>query len=372
MDPNLEWKFLSIDPNYMISENGDIWSNHSNKILKQSKDVDWNYSKIKIGNKCYKTHRLVYESFYNHTLQPKEYIDHIDQKCENNHYTNLRIVTGSENNRNRRKYHVKRKVVYNHDSGFVDIGIFDGIDLSYLEVNSKGVIRRKDNHRVRAQSGTKYPYIAINTKERNFHARVHKIVAHSYHGKIPEDYVVDHLDSDPSNPESTNLEYTTQKENVIRAKGTPVYRINKETNEIIDSFPSISLAGEQIEKELGYYPGRKINRTHISAVCKGKRISAFNYIWKFKEVEKLPEKVQIVKELTEDEILIEKIKENGGKVDRYNKFTEEYIDSFDNVDIAAEALTEETGGKFRGCYIKRNCKGENKSAYGYIWKFNLD
>ena len=53
----------------------------------------------------------------------------------------------------------------------------------------------------------------------------------------------------------------------------PVFQINKNTNQIIREFPSLS----QITRDLGYSIG------NISQCCNGERKSAYGYIWRYKE-----------------------------------------------------------------------------------------
>ena len=53
----------------------------------------------------------------------------------------------------------------------------------------------------------------------------------------------------------------------------PLFQINKNTNQIIREFPSLS----QITRDLGYSIG------NISQCCNGERKSAYGYIWKYKE-----------------------------------------------------------------------------------------
>ena len=56
-----------------------------------------------------------------------------------------------------------------------------------------------------------------------------------------------------------------------------VLQLNKNTNEIINVFPSITAAAESIDK----------HRYHISEACNGKRKTAYGYKWKFKEENKV-------------------------------------------------------------------------------------
>ena len=46
---------------------------------------------------------------------------------------------------------------------------------------------------------------------------VHRLVAAAFIGKCPDGYVVNHLDGNPANNCASNLEYTTQRENIRHA-----------------------------------------------------------------------------------------------------------------------------------------------------------
>ena len=55
-------------------------------------------------------------------------------------------------------------------------------------------------------------------------------------------------------------------------KSKPILQIDKDTNEIIAEFPS----GAEVERILGF------NVSNINNVCKGKRKTAYGFIWKYK------------------------------------------------------------------------------------------
>ena len=86
-DGNLYWK--KINPHSKVKI-GDIAGNIDKK----------DRVSIKISNKLYKAHRLIF--LYHHGYLPKE-IDHIDRNPLNNNINNLREVTRQENCRNRTK-----------------------------------------------------------------------------------------------------------------------------------------------------------------------------------------------------------------------------------------------------------------------------
>lgn len=67
--------------------------------------------------------------------------------------------------------------------------------------------------------------------------------------------------------------YSQQEVNLVKS-GKKVAQCDKKTGKILNIFPSIGSAGRAINKP---------DITHISAVCLGKRQSAYSYKWKFIE-----------------------------------------------------------------------------------------
>lgn len=61
------------------------------------------YYQTKINDKNYKNHRIIFCMFNNVEMCDIDEIDHIDQNPGNNHSSNLRMATASENQRNRKK-----------------------------------------------------------------------------------------------------------------------------------------------------------------------------------------------------------------------------------------------------------------------------
>lgn len=102
---NLEMrKIKSLYFLYEISEDGRIIRNvKSKKQIKQIKNNRgyWMFSVMIKGQRHYLlTHRTVAECWLQNFNEELE-IDHIDKNVNNNHYSNLRCVTHSENNLNR-------------------------------------------------------------------------------------------------------------------------------------------------------------------------------------------------------------------------------------------------------------------------------
>lgn len=95
-----QWKSIPGYKNYMISEDGDVYSLPRKKILAQA--YNWaGYKVVTITNDSgfrapRKVHRLVYLAFIG-PLDPTKVVDHKDDNKLHNHYTNLQQITPSEN-----------------------------------------------------------------------------------------------------------------------------------------------------------------------------------------------------------------------------------------------------------------------------------
>ena len=88
---------------YLIYENGDIYSKYYNKLMSPQKNK-YNYLCLNLKNdegkcKSMRVHRLVALA-YIPNLENKREVDHIDQNKTNNHVSNLRWATRSENMQN--------------------------------------------------------------------------------------------------------------------------------------------------------------------------------------------------------------------------------------------------------------------------------
>ena len=127
-------------PNYLIYENGEVWSKKSNKILKPG--INRGYSHISLYNngkqKTAKIHRLVAEHYIPNP-DNKPQLDHIDQNKQNNNSSNLRWVTPRENCSNRttnnefigvRKFHNRYNTIIKVDGINKWLGTYDTQELA--------------------------------------------------------------------------------------------------------------------------------------------------------------------------------------------------------------------------------------------------
>ena len=83
---------------------------------------------------------------------------------------------------------------------------------------------------------------------------LHRFVYECIKGVIPENYVVDHIDSNKTNNSIHNLQILSSKENLQKANNKKVVAINLETEEekVYDSLTKAA-------KELKIYPGNVCN-----------------------------------------------------------------------------------------------------------------
>lgn len=92
--------------NYILYEDGQIFSKYKNKFIKPEKDTSTGYMRIRLWRNKKKTkfyiHRLIAEHFIpNDDPDTKTIVDHIDRNKENNDIDNLRWVDFKDSNLNR-------------------------------------------------------------------------------------------------------------------------------------------------------------------------------------------------------------------------------------------------------------------------------
>lgn len=85
--------------NYLLLEDGSIINNRTGRELKHQKNQK-GYSQIQLSNKSivknFRIHQLVYTHYIGNIKKGFE-INHIDGNKNNNHYSNLELVTRKEN-----------------------------------------------------------------------------------------------------------------------------------------------------------------------------------------------------------------------------------------------------------------------------------
>lgn len=115
---------------------------------------------------------------------------------------------------------------------------------------------------------------------------VHRLVWITFNGQIPEGYEVNHINEVKSNNRLENLNLMTHKENTNWGTGIErraKKRINGKCSKVVlqfdlnDNFIKEYQSAHQVERELGFA------NSNIIKCCNGKRKTAYNYKWKYKE-----------------------------------------------------------------------------------------
>jgi hypothetical protein len=107
----MSWQSCVVDDDYQIYDEYpyQIRRKSNKKIIKECIDSH-GYVHCKLNNKIYYKHRIVALQFIPNP-ENKEQIDHIDQNKINNHISNLRWCSRSENNKNRGGQKCKKFVI---------------------------------------------------------------------------------------------------------------------------------------------------------------------------------------------------------------------------------------------------------------------
>lgn len=329
--PNEIWKDIDgYENRYKISDMGRIYSILTSRLL-TLRINSGGYKTTNLTNKNGKqiqklVHRLVAHNFIGN-IPKKKVVDHIDRNKLNNNTTNLRIVTTSENSKNRefksryiiqqfdlngkllheyskmsdilKKYNTiksnniycclreRSKTSYNYmwkyknknnesetikDTNFKQIGIIGEHDFSNYKINKVGqVINIKTDHLLKHYIHTQYDSISLLTNKKMYRKKIHRLLAHVFIPKGNNEYnVVNHIDENKLNNNLNNLEWTTNKLNIQHSCAKKVKQIDKKTNKMIKIYNSVNDAYRALSKPYGY---------HIRFVCNKKRKSAFGYKW---------------------------------------------------------------------------------------------
>ena len=337
----------NIETNYSVDEEGQVYNDKLNRILKGTMQRnEYRSVQLTINNKprTFTVHRLVAEAFIpNPDNLPM--VDHIDQDKTNNKVSNLRWVDNTENQRNRK--HDNSGVIARYDPKILDQGEWKSISVNeFVKVNKDGIfINTKTGNYLKGSERNGYIRIYTN----NQHYSAHKLVWETFNGPIPENMVIDHIDGNRSNNRLENLRLVSQSDNMYNAqrnghKGQiPISQYDLQGN-FIAKYDSIQQAVDAVGGNHG-----AINQA-------AKRMgSSAGFLW--------------IKD--DQDITIEDVLANyqGKKVKSSYKSVSQY-DENNNLIATYNSLAE--AGKAVGTYgttIKR-AMDANRLCKGYYWKEN--
>ena len=161
---------------------------------------------------------------------------------------------------------------------YVSLGKIDDYDFSKYYINKEGIIVNTNfkNRKITPfmHDGYLSVHLCRNNKQKVY--QLHRLIAKVYlengefyfnNGK----YVVNHINKKLDNTIS-NLEWTTQKENVIHGRGKKVAKIDIKTDAILETYITVAEAAKSLNKTTS---------GNISQVCNGKLKKAYGFKWKF-------------------------------------------------------------------------------------------
>jgi hypothetical protein len=157
-------------------------------------------------------------------------------------------------------------------SDYTPIGKIGELDFPDFWIKNDGskIVNKKANKEIAYTAADGYKrYTLVSKTKINKQLFLHKIINQIFLGGDYDD-VVGHLDGDNLNNDFANLKITSQQEAGAKATGVRVNQINKDTNQVIRTFNSISDA----VRSLG-----KTDRKGIRKVCDRKQNTAYGFKW---------------------------------------------------------------------------------------------
>ncbi len=344
-----EWRIIPIPGNdiYQASYLGQIRNKNTKRILKKP-ITEGGYEKVCLylenGRKLHLVHRLIAFAFIPNPNNFPE-VNHKDRNKTNNRVENLEWVTRSMNMKHcveTGKNHYKR-AVWRRDPKR-EVTIFDSIteaakltgcnagsisnclsgktktaggfewgyvkekikearkDIAFREIkdypryqiyNNGQIYTKKRNHYLKSSIIKGYYSIDLyNNNRRKFHY-VHILVARHFCENPGNKPIVNHIDGDKLNNHYTNLEWTTQLENVRHAHSLGlnkkvskrVYQYAKEDKDkrvVLRTFNNMRQVAESVKfKSKGTIFSIM---TYISMACTGVQNTAYGYRWGYEEI----------------------------------------------------------------------------------------
>ncbi len=245
----------NIETDYNIDEDGNIFSNKTNKFLKGSiYNTGYKMVRLTIGKvkKSYAIHRLVAEAFLQNPLN-LSIVNHKDGDKLNNKVTNLEWVNQSENrihavqNKISKLANGKRTKIKKNDLNLSEWRRYKNsnyfISKTGKVYNEKTEILLKENIN---QAG--YIRYTLRIDNKNYSKLAHSLVIESWLNiTLTTSDIINHIDGNKNNNSLQNLEISNKKDNALHSfyilnKNTkPVIRYNNEKSFQIE-YPSLTKA----------------------------------------------------------------------------------------------------------------------------------
>jgi hypothetical protein len=331
--------------NYLVTNFGRCFSKKTGKEL--SSRIVSGYKKVKLNDKHYNIHYLVYISFNKDYINTKV-IDHIDGNKLNNNLSNLRLVTQSDNVKNAYKnnsnmYQQHIIQAFNKDNELIKE--FNNIKDAYLFINHTNGTSITNCLRGVYKTAGKYIWKFKDNKitEYNNNKYIDNINNYVSLGKINEyDFSNYYI-----NKEGTiiNSKYKNRKiKNFINANGYHCVYLYYENNKK-NQYPLHRLIAK-------YY--LKNGHTYFNDN---------NYVVNHIDKNRLNNNILNLEWITQKENTIHGC---GRKIAKINKDTNEIIKTYNSIRKAYEELNKPWNS-----LISKVCNGEKgrNTIYGFKWKY---
>ena len=219
--PSLEYKELKEDSDYLIYNDGRIFSKKTNRFLTGKIDnvgyrvyglaiTDELTVSRKKKSKMLYAHRLVAEYFIPNPNN-YQYVHHKDENKLNNRVSNLEWVSPKQN----MQYHLhnhktkKRKKTRYHINNLPNERWLIIPDNELYSISSYGRVKNNETNRLlHLDNCQKYTRVQLKNKK---HYYVHRLVYCVFNNDyVLDGFVVDHIDNNPKNNRLENLQKITQ------------------------------------------------------------------------------------------------------------------------------------------------------------------
>lgn len=172
-------------------------------------------------------------------------------------------------------------------------------------ISNKGQVKNsKTNKMLSFHTNKNYYTITLRTSDNISYKKffIHRLVAIHFIPNPENKPTVNHIDRDTKNNNITNLEWNTLSEQQLHRYSTEepiefgyghskkkIYRLDKNTNDILEEYPSITLAIKWLYDN-NYTKFAKFNEITLASIrskileqIKGKRNTVYGFKWKYAE-----------------------------------------------------------------------------------------
>lgn len=155
-------------------------------------------------------------------------------------------------------------------------GLYEVSDLGRVKGLKRGKIRKLN----KSKNGYLLIILCKDGKTKGY--PVHRLVYSAFNGEIPEGFEVNHIKEDKTNNRLCNLNLMTSKENTNW--GTGIQRRAKSHSKAIIAFDKDENFVREFTSlvEASEWLGKPEAHKAICSCLKGRRLSAYGYVWKYK------------------------------------------------------------------------------------------